>query len=272
VRVDLHTHSTASDGTLSPLQVIQLAAHASIDQIALTDHDTLNGYKALRGIDVPGVRVLAGVELSTTWSGVGIHVVGLNVNPDEMTLGAGIEQQSAARGVRAERIVEILGKAGFSVDLDAVYAIAGGVPGRPHFASYMVEQGFVVDARTAFKRYLGAGRPGDIKTGWASLEAVVAWIHAAGGVATLAHPARYKLSRTKLRRLIDAFASVGGDAIEVISGRQHSDVTAHLAALAKTCGLLASCGSDFHTPGCAWATIGMPLSLPEQCEPVWQRW
>ena len=272
LRADLHTHSTASDGTLPPHEVIALAVEAGLDQLALTDHDTLDGYKRLDLSKLHGLRIINGIELSTSWSGIGVHIVGLNVGLDNATLGAGVGLHRQARIVRARGIAAILADAGLAIELEAVYTLAGGVPGRPHFARHLVEQGLIKDTKLAFKRHLGAGRPGDIKTGWAALETVIDWIHAAGGVATLAHPARYKLSRSKLRRLVDSFKEAGGDALEVVSGRQHTDVTAHLAGLSKTCKLLASCGSDFHVPGHSWSKIGMPLTLPSQCEPVWHSW
>jgi len=252
--------------------VFATAAEAQLDWFALTDHDTLAGWQGLRDAQTHGVRLIRGIELSTVWSGVGIHVVGLNVDVDDETLKAGVARQQQARAVRAERITEVLQRTGFTLELRAIEKLTEGIPGRPHFAEYLVKTGQVANRNLVFKRHLGAGKAGDIKTGWASLDEVVAWIQSAGGIATLAHPSRYKLSRTKLRRLVDAFAQSGGGALEVISGRQPDDVTKHLAQLSTTCGLLASCGSDFHGPDAAWARLGMPLNLPRACEPIWTAW
>jgi 3',5'-nucleoside bisphosphate phosphatase len=252
--------------------VFAAAAAAELDWFALTDHDTLAGWQGVSATQTNGVTLIRGIELSTVWSGVGIHIVGLNVDVDNPVLRAGVALQQQARAARAERITQVLRRAGFTLELASIEALSEGSPGRPHFAEYLVNTGQVATRNLVFRRYLGAGKAGDIKTGWAALDEVVAWIRAAGGIATLAHPSRYKLSRTKLRRLVDTFAQCGGGALEVISGRQPNDVTAHLAQLSHTCGLLASCGSDFHSPEVKWAPLGMPLNLPRMCEPVWTAW
>ncbi|MEM7407688.1 MAG: PHP domain-containing protein [Pseudomonadota bacterium] len=269
MRVDLHTHSNASDGALTPHAVAALAAERGLDGFALTDHDTLAGCRQLAAEPPPGIRFVPGVELSTVWSGVGIHIVGLDFDLDARVLNAGIARQTEARFARARRISEVLGKAGLDAPVEAITARAAGVPGRPHFAQHLVETGQVVDEAFVFKKWLGAGKPGDIKTGWAGLADVVDWIVDAGGRAVLAHPARYKLTRTKLRALVKAFTDSGGQAIEVVSGQQTPDITTGVARLARDFALEASVGSDFHRQGGHGHALGQPLTLPSECTPVW---
>ena len=270
VHADLHTHTRASDGALSPADLVARAASRDVQLLSITDHDTMAGYAQLAATHA-SLTLVPGVELSTTWSGVGIHIVGLDVDPGNATLRAGLERHAVARTERALRIGEVLERAGFTVDMEAIRHSAEGLPGRPHFAQHLVETGQVADSQIVFKKYLGAGKPGDIKVGWASMNDVVEWITSAGGIATIAHPARYRLTRTKLHRLIDAFTDAGGQALEVISGKQTDNITAHLAKLCGLHGLLASCGSDFHRVSGYGADVGAAMTLPASCEPVWSR-
>ena len=286
VHADLHTHSLASDGALSPAALVARARERNVQMLSITDHDTMAAYATLgaqcaeltsedpaecAADSSTSLRLIPGVELSTTWSGVGIHVLGLHVDPANAELRAGLAHQADARMSRASRIATVLTKAGFQVDVDAVLQSTSGLIGRPHFARYLVSTGQADDEPSVFRKHLGAGKAGDIKVGWASLEETISWIRSAGGIATLAHPARYKLTRTKLRRLVDAFAEAGGEALEVISGHQTDDVTARLVKLCQLRQLLASCGSDFHRESKYAPDVGSPMTLPESCEPVWSR-
>ena len=270
---DLHTHTTASDGSLSPLALLAHASECGVDVLSITDHDTVTAYEQLGAVPAGSPELVPGIELSTTWAGRGIHVVGLNIDPANDVLRAGITMQQAARTARAETIASRLEKLGFGHAGSEVAAMAGdaGV-GRPHFARYLVDNGHVKDVATAFRKYLGDGKPGDVRSGWASMDDVIRWIRAAGGTAVLAHPAKYRLTRTKLCALIEDFKSAGGVAIEVVSGQQEAGVTRRLGVLAADYGLAASSGSDFHPRSSTWSAPGRFSRMPEALRPVWDLW
>lgn len=274
LRYDLHTHSTASDGILSPENLVSRAKDHGIDKLAITDHDTVAGIApALCAASVQKIDVIAGIEFSTCWKGRTIHVVGLNIDHNHTAIVSAVKRQTAARHERAVRIDQRLQKLGIQGALASALALAGdSVIGRPHFAQFLVQAGYVKTVNAAFKQYLGAGKAGDIKQVWPELDEVVAWICAAGGVAVLAHPGKYKLTRTKLCRLTEAFKDHGGKALEVISGRQDARVTQGLGEVAAQFGLYASCGSDFHIPDQPWQELGAFGTLPPSCIPVWDLW
>jgi predicted metal-dependent phosphoesterase TrpH len=248
--IDFHTHSHASDGALSPAELIDQALEAGIGQFAITDHDTVAGYREAllkRPILPNSFRLVPGVELSCVWSNMTIHVVGLDIDVDHPVFLAAMERLNIARRERAEIIAAKLEKAGMPGALQGARAEAGvSQIGRPHFAAWMIGEGHVEDANQAFDKYLGSGKPGDVKTCWPELEEVVEWIVTAGGTAIMAHPLKYKMTRTKLRRLLSAFSRAGGTAMEVYSGRQRPDQTIDLCKLAQAFDLLGSAGSDFH--------------------------
>lgn len=269
---DLHTHSTASDGSLAPVELVALARQRGVDVLAITDHDTLAAYDML---DDPGATPLLvpGIELSTSWRGIGIHIVGLNVDPGNATLRRGIERQQENRMRRASMIADRLSKQGIPDTLAAALESAGSdYVGRPHFAAHLVAAGYVKNTKVAFRKYLGPGKPGDVKHTWPALDEVTRWVLAAGGVAVLAHPAKYRLTKTKLKSLAIEFRSAGGGAVEVVCGSQRDSTTASLARLANETGLAASCGSDFHSPDYAWSRPGLFPPLPDGVVPVWERW
>lgn len=274
MKVDLHCHSLASDGALTPQQVLERAHANEVSMLALTDHDTIAGIAEATATAVSlGVNFVPGIELSSQWSGVGIHVVGLAIESQNPLLTSALCEQSHKRETRAQEIGRRLAKLGFDGCYEGAKQIAGDSEiGRPHFARYMVEQGFVEDHSTAFNKYLGAGKVGDVKNQWPGLEEVVRWIHVAGGYAVLAHPDKYKLTRMKLRRLLTDFKEVGGDAIEVVSGQQNKDITEYFARLCEEFDFYASCGSDFHNPNTRWCDLGKVAPLPKICRPVWQLW
>lgn len=270
---DLHTHTTASDGSLEPGELARLADERGVGVLAITDHDTVAGYaEAARAANSP-LKVVAGIEFSTSWAGRGIHVLGLNVDPEHPKLRSGIEVQQRARDDRARKIARRLTRLGIDDPYPAVRQIAGSAPiGRPHFAAHLVELGVVKDVRTSFRKYLGPGKPGDVRTGWSSMDDVIAWIHAAGGKAVIAHPSKYRMTMTKLRELTAEFAVAGGDAIEVVCGQQSAAVTNQLARLAADFDLAASIGSDFHHAGQTWSLPGSCGILPKNVRPVWESW
>jgi predicted metal-dependent phosphoesterase TrpH len=273
MNVDLHTHTRASDGLLEPEELIERAATAGVDMLAVTDHDSVASIAAATAAAGTRLQLIAGTELSTTWRGMGIHVLGLNIDVANPTLASGIAQQREGRELRAEMIAARLEKLGFHGTLAGAQALAGSAPiGRPHFARYLVASGQSKDISTVFRRLLGSGKPGDVRSTWAELPDVIAWINAAGGVAALAHPAKYKLSNMKLTDLVTDFAAAGGGALEVISGAQTAQITQRLAQLTMRYDLQASAGSDFHRPGESWADVGSVAALPPGCRPVWHEW
>ena len=270
---DLHTHSTASDGSLAPQELLSRAAANGVTCLSVTDHDTVDAYAKLDVSSCPGVTVIPGIELSTTWAGRNIHVVGLNIDPNNNDLANGIRQQKLARLQRAEKIAARLEKKGMDNPLEEVTKLANGANiGRPHFARYLVDKGIVADFGQAFRKYLGNGKAGDVRQCWSPMEDIIEWILAAGGTAVLAHPAHYKLTNTKLRLLAEDFISAGGQALEIVSGIQTKQLTDKLMRLCDDLQLMASCGSDFHTPGNSWSEVGKFTRLPANCRPVWDNW
>jgi hypothetical protein len=270
---DLHTHSTASDGSLAPQELLSRAAANGVTCLSVTDHDTVDAYANLDDSSCPGVTVVPGIELSTNWAGRNIHVVGLNIDPSNSDLVNGIRKQKLARLQRAEKIAARLEKKGMDNPLEEVTKLANGANiGRPHFARYLVDKGIVTDFRQAFQKYLGNGKAGDVRQFWSPMEDIIEWILAAGGTAVLAHPAHYKLTNTRLRLLAEDFISAGGQALEIVSGIQTKQLTAKLTRLCDDLQLMASCGSDFHTPGNSWSEVGKFTRLPANCRPVWENW
>jgi 3',5'-nucleoside bisphosphate phosphatase len=272
MNVDLHCHTNVSDGALPPAELLNLAVERGIDMLSITDHDSIQAYELASSPDTK-LKLIPGIEFSSQWNRAGVHIVGLNLDLSSDAIRQGVSQQSQARKERGEKIAEKLAHLGFENCLEGAKSFtAGGQVGRPHFASYLVSLGAVSNIQQAFKKYLGAGKAGDIKEQWAELPTVVDWIRGAGGVAVLAHPTKYKMTRTKINGLIEDFAAAGGEAIEVISGLQIPSVTKDMAKLCNSHGLLASCGSDFHSSNQTWAALGMVAPLPDSCTPVWQRW
>lgn len=269
--IDLHCHSTASDGALTPTELLQRAADKNVTHLALTDHDTVNGLaEAQTAAAVHNIVLIPGIELSCLWRSRTIHIVGLDFDPDNPEFRAALAQQHRNRWARAAMIDDRLKKLAVPDLLERATANAGGdVPGRPHFARVMVESGVVRNTAQAFKRYLGAGKPGDVKAYWPELQEVVQWINQAGGIAVLAHPRKYRLTATKLRELTADFRRAGGRAIEVSTSGQSSGDLGFLKELCVREKLLASQGSDFHFPGAPWCELGNIIKMPDGLEPVW---
>lgn len=267
---DFHAHSTASDGTLSPGQLVERAADVGVTHFALTDHDTIAGLPEAAAVaSSRGLQFITGVELSCLWRTQTIHVVGLDFDAEDPGFLQTLAQQETFRWERARLIAERLQKAGLPDMLTAAEEEAGGVPGRPHFAAAMVRMGCVDHVRLAFSRYLGAGKIGDVSRCWPELAAIVTAIVDAGGLAVLAHPKKYKMTATKLRALLADFQAAGGVGLEVLTSGQSSGDTGFLAELCRRTGCLASVGSDFHFPGAAWCELGRLPALPVGLEPIW---
>jgi len=269
---DLHSHSNASDGSLDPDALLVHAGECGVDALAITDHDTLAAFDRI-DTSVSRTRLVPGIEFSTVWRNRGVHIVGLNVDPACAGLRLGVQRQQQARHERARLIAKRLRSNGLPDMLDDVLQIAAGEPvGRPHFAELLVRSGIAKDTRAAFRKYLGTGKPGDVRQTWASLPEVVRWIVRSGGTAVIAHPAKYRLTKTRLRALVADFRDAGGTAIEVVCGRQSPNTTTHLAQLSRDSGLAASCGSDFHHGGNCWSRPGGFPPLPDDLQPVWTTW
>ena len=270
---DLHSHSTASDGSLSPTELVARAIEHNVDVLALTDHDGTEGVtEARQAVQGSSLRLISGVEISVTWGGTTIHIVGLNIDIGNRTLQQGLSDMRHYRIGRAEEIAKRLDKAGIPDALEGARKYASDIMlGRVHFAKFLVEHDYAKDINDVFKRYLVRNKPGYVPGEWASLEDAVNWITSAGGQAVIAHPARYKITATKLRRLIGEFKEAGGIGFEVVSGRQHPEEIKTMAALAEKFELFASRGSDFHSPDNTWVELGRLPELPESCVPIWSK-
>ncbi|WP_343074974.1 PHP domain-containing protein [sulfur-oxidizing endosymbiont of Gigantopelta aegis] len=271
MQIDLHTHSTASDGRLAPADLVARAAEFGVEVLALTDHDGTDGLdEARQSADELGIRFINGIELSVTWDKRTVHIVGLNIDPEYVPLKAGIQGLQDFRETRAVEMAEKLEKSGIKGAYEGAKRQSGGnMLGRMHFANFLVEAGYSKNVRSVFKHYLVNNKPGHVTGDWASLEDVVSWITGSGGVAVIAHPARYKLTRTKLRKLLKDFVTAGGQAIEVVSGSHDVNEMKTMACHADDFDLYASSGSDFHDPAFPWIKLGRLPELPAKCKPVW---
>jgi 3',5'-nucleoside bisphosphate phosphatase len=273
--VDLHMHSTVSDGLLRPAEVVALAAQGGVDVFALTDHDDVAGLPEARAAAADiGLRLIPGVEISVTWDRITIHVVGLGIDPDHPGLLAGLGAVRAGRVERARRMADSLAAAGIPGAFEGAMAHASSAQmvGRTHFARFLAASGKARNVPAVFKRYLVRGKPGYVPHQWAALADAVGWIRAAGGIAVLAHPGRYTLGSEGMRKLLQDFRECGGGAIEVVTSNHTRDQVARFARLAEGYGLLASRGSDYHGPGESFTSPGKLPPLPAGCIPVWQAW
>jgi predicted metal-dependent phosphoesterase TrpH len=269
--IDLHSHSTASDGTLAPAALVARAHAQAVRVLALTDHDTTAGLdEAARAAAGLGVELVPGIELSAECSGRSLHVVGLGLDPAAPPLRGLIDELARIREARAERMAASLAKAGVAGALEgARRLVAGGVPTRTHFARYLVEQGAAPDVGAVFKRYLVRNRPGYVRAEWPDLSRAVRVLRSAGGIAVLAHPHSYGWTGAWSRRLLQAFMDAGGQGVEVACGNSTRESLRTWAGHARRFGLLASAGSDFHAPG-GFTELGRTPPLPEDVRPVWR--
>ena len=272
--IDLHSHSQYSDGRLSVSELIEAARQAGVNTLALTDHDTTAGLaEAQQYAADAGITLIPGVEISVTWRHLTVHILGLGIDADCDELQQGLQALRDKRQLRAQKIHDKLFDAGIEGALDWVeQRVNGGLISRTHFAEFLVDAGYAKDMRAVFKHYLVRGKTGHVDMQWCELSQALSWIRAAGGSAVIAHPARYKLTRTKLITLIEEFIASGGVGLEVVSSSHNEQECQQLAALAAQFQLYASQGSDFHSPNQAWAQLGRIPSLPAQCTPVWELW
>lgn len=270
---DLHCHSTASDGALSPAALVRLAAQQKVDVLALTDHDSTAGLaEAATTAAETGIRFIPGIEISVTWQKRLIHIVGLGIDESYNELQNGLVRLREDRRQRAAAIGERFAKIGMAEVYERACELAGDVVSRSHFAMALVEQKAAKDIQQAFRKYLQKGKRCYVASEWSSLEEALGWINGAGGQAVVAHPARYNMNRTLMNAFLEEFGGLGGVGIEV-SCSSHSAPQAELMAdFAEAHGLLASVGSDFHSPDTSWAKLGVTHPLPERCRPIWQDW
>ncbi len=271
MKVDLHAHSNHSDGVLTPRALVQRAHARGVQLLALTDHDIVTGLpEAMATADELGLRLVPGVEISVTWGKRVVHVVGLGIDPAGERLLSHLQALQQARSERAQRIGARLQKLGVDQAYEQALQLAGGGNvTRTHFARLLVACGRADSETQAFDRFLSQGKPAYVSTQWASLPEAVGLINEAGGLAVIAHPARYKMTRTLLRELLKEFRQLGGAAIEVVNGGLQRDAIAANAALARQFELRASVGSDFHHPDNEWIDLGRLAPLPPDLSPVW---
>ncbi len=275
LRYDLHCHSTCSDGLLSPADVVSRAASRGVDVLALTDHDQLAGLaEAAEAARSCGIELVPGCELSVSWEDQTLHVIALRIDPDAAALSQGLQRIRHGRTTRAQRMADALAESGIAGAYAGAlrYVTHGDLISRTHFARFLVDAGYVPDVKEVFNRFLTPGKPGYVAHEWATLPDAIDWIHAAGGQAVLAHPGRYRVAGTGLRRLLATFRDLGGDGLEVLSSSHSAAQAGEFATLARVHGLLASVGSDYHGTNESTLDLGELPPLPAGATPVWQAW
>jgi predicted metal-dependent phosphoesterase TrpH len=275
MRIDLHSHTTASDGRLSPSDLIDRAVDKNIDVLAITDHDNVDGLAIAHhyiGQNNLPIRLINGIEFSTVWQNKDIHIVGLNIDPDNAQLLELIDKQRSHRVERAQLIAQRLEKSTRLGVYEEVRQSAGTAPiTRAHFAKWLVDNGYAKSFQQVFKKFLTRNNPGYVPPTWCSMADAIQAINAAGGVSVLAHPGRYDLTAKWLKRLLAAYVEAGGEAMEVSQPQQAQQERRNLGDYALQYNLLASQGSDFHYPT-QWLELGKNLWLPKGVTPVWEAW
>lgn len=275
ITADLHCHSTVSDGVLEPRDVARRAHANGVKLWALTDHDILDGIPAARDeAQALGMRFLAGVEISVTWGGHTLHVVGLNVDDTNEALVEGLRTVRGGRTERAREMGRRLDSMGVADSYRGAlsYVSNPALISRTHFARYLVDHGYCPNLQAVFQRYLGEGCPAYVPMHWSTLEQAVGWILGAGGRAIIAHPGRYDYTPMQFNALFDEFRKLGGEGIEVVTGSHTVEQYREYADVARRYGFLASCGSDFHSPREARLDLGHLPPLPSDLTPVWHDW
>ncbi|MBE8167421.1 MAG: PHP domain-containing protein [Shewanella sp.] len=271
--VDLHCHTTASDGQLTPTEIIRRAITNQVDVLAITDHDTVSGLREAHDfnqLQENPLLLINGIEISTCWHNHDIHIVGLNVDIESEELAELQKNQRELREIRAREIGRRLEKAGIEGAYDGAKALAGEAAlSRGHYARWLAEHGYAKDPASVFKKYMARGKTGYVPNNWQDMESAITLIHNIGGQAVLAHPSGYKFSAKWLKRLVREFKEAGGDAMEVVQGQQSVDDRSNLIALSNQNQLFASLGSDFHFPG-GWLDLGKKLFQPTGVNWIWQ--
>lgn len=273
LNADLHCHSVVSDGTLTPEALAARAAANGVELWALTDHDEIGGQqRAAAAAHANGMRYLTGTEISVTFAGETVHIVGLGFDPDDAGMQQGLQHTRGGRGGRAREIAAGLAAVGIHGAYEGALKYAGNpaLVSRTHFARFLVETGVCKDTNEVFRRYLVDGKPGYVPHRWASLKDAVQWITAAGGIAVIAHPARYKFTANEEFALFSEFKTHGGRGVEVVTGSHTPAEYVRYAETAREFGLAASRGSDFHSPDESHTDLGLLPFLPGELTPVWE--
>ncbi len=273
LNADLHCHSVVSDGTLTPEELAARAKGNGVELWALTDHDEIGGqHRAQAAAHAQGMRYLTGTEISVTFAGETVHIVGLGFDPDDPDMRQGLTATRGGRGSRAMEMAGQLAQVGIHGAYEGALKYVGNpeLISRTHFARFLVEAGVCKDTNEVFRRFLTDGKPGFVPHRWASLKDAVQWITRAGGVAVVAHPARYKFTANEEYALFTEFKAHGGRAVEVVTGSHTAAEAAQYADIAREFGLAASRGSDFHSPGESHTDLGQLPPLPEGLTPVWE--
>lgn len=275
VNVDLHCHSCVSDGTLAPAAVIERAVQHGVQWLALTDHDEVAGLHAAqtRAREL-NLGFIPGVEISVTWAHETVHILGLGIDPDNAVLHQGLLRTRGGRDVRAQEISQALAKVGIADAYHGALKYAGNpdMISRAHFARYLVEAKVCDSVSEVFGRYLVEGKPGYVPHRWARLTDALDWIHQAGGVAVVAHPARYRLTTLERSLFFDEFVAAGGEGIEVMTSAHSASEVKTYIDMTRHYGLKASRGSDFHSPDESHIELGALPPLPDSVEPIWTQW
>ncbi|MEP6964098.1 MAG: 3',5'-nucleoside bisphosphate phosphatase [Polaromonas sp.] len=269
---DLHCHSVVSDGTLSPEALAERAKANGVELWALTDHDEIGGqHRAAAAAKAKGLAYLTGTEISVTFAGETVHIVGLGFDPDDSALQLGLRKTRGGREQRAMEMAESLARAGIHGTFEGALKFVGNpdLISRTHFARFLVETGVCRDTSEVFRKYLTEGKPGYIEHRWASLHEAVTWITQARGIAVIAHPGRYKFTANEEYALFTEFKAHGGRAVEVVTGSHTRQEFVKYAETAKEFGLAASRGSDFHSPDESHTDLGNLPFLPGELTPVW---
>ncbi len=273
LNADLHCHSVVSDGTLTPEALAERAASHSVELWALTDHDEIGGQaRAAAAAKAVGMRYVTGVEISVTFLGKTVHIVGLGMDTDNADLCEGLERTRGGRRLRAQDMADGLAKVGIKGAFEGAlqYVSNPDLISRTHFARHLVETGVCKDTNEVFRKYLTEGKPGFVEHRWASLKDAVGWITGAGGMAVVAHPARYKFTPNEEFALFTEFKGHGGRGVEVVTGSHSAAEYVTYAATAQEFGLAASRGSDFHSPLESHTELGTLPYLPGGLTPVWE--
>lgn len=272
INADLHCHSVISDGTLTPEALAARAKNNGVELWALTDHDEVGGqHRAAAAARALNMRYLTGTEISITFIGQTVHIVGLGFDADNAQLVQGLRRTRGGRDVRAQEMAESLAKVGIKGAYEGALKFVGNpdLISRTHFARFLVESGVCKETNEVFRKYLTEGKPGYVEHKWATLKDAVTWIREAGGIAVIAHPARYKFSPTEEFALFSEFKTHGGQAVEVVTGSHSAAEYVTYAAMAQEFGLAASRGSDFHSPDESHTDLGTLPYLPGHLTPVW---
>lgn len=271
---DLHCHSTVSDGLLSPKDLVAYAAKQGVKVLALTDHDDLAGLADAReAAKAHGIQFVNGVEISVTWKKRTLHIVGLKVDPNNTALKSAFEAVRIGRDNRAREMSADLARVGIHGAYEGAKALAGNsIITRTHFARFLVESGHAKDNKAVFKKYLVKGKPGYKDFEWMSLEDAVKLIKDSGGIPVIAHPGRYDLGTINMLLLMHQFKTLGGVAIEVVTGSHTPPQYQQFAKIAHRFGLKSSLGSDYHGEGISYMPMGYVPDLPAGCVPVWEDW